>query len=130
MPKIRYKGPSSIRQISPAQFEHEGVTDHGYEADSEGLVIDTLNGGVGFPLDSRERVIDVPDTVAALLTSREPEQWELLDDTEAQEVEAAEAAEAAAEQARLDAIQAEKDEIAANAARAEAENPPDPDPDE
>lgn len=109
MLKIRYQGLPCIRVVSNEDLQAQGIYD------GDGFTIDATT-----PESSRARIVDVTDSVAELLTSREPNDWHLLNDEEVAHVDAFDKAQEEAKaklQARIDADAAE---IADNAARAEA----------
>jgi hypothetical protein len=110
MPKIKYLGASQVREVTRENLEHEDVYDH----EDKFVYIDTRTG------DDRARIADVSDSVAALLTGREPEDWVLLSAEEEAIIQQEDKAKADAEAASAAAVAAARAEVEENQRRARA----------
>lgn len=99
--RIRYRGASTVREVTTDQLELAGVTDH----DGKDIYIDTRTS-------ERNRVVDVSDATAELLLEKEPDDWASLTDEENARLDSVDS--------KLAAVKAAREAEAAKTAEEEA----------
>lgn len=105
--KIKYLGASDIREVTKAQLEDQGVYDQ-----QEDIHIDISV--------ERNRIVEVSEKTAELLTSREPQDWHVLTKEEVKEMQDRDREEQEAKEAAQAEAEAERQAIAEATAAKEA----------